>query len=72
MPGITGLAMSRVRNSQGWDKKFELDIEYVDNISFLLDFKIILWTIQIVLKREGINEPGSVTNSEYMGKLKDK
>ena len=72
MPGITGLAMSRVRNSQGWDKKFELDVEYVDNISFLLDFKIILWTIQIVLKREGINEPGSVTNSEYMGKWKDK
>lgn len=66
-PGLTGLAMSRVRNSAGWDKKFELDLEYVDNISFLLDLKIIFWTIRIVLKREGINEEGCATNSEFMG-----
>lgn len=66
-PGLTGLAMSRVRNSEGWDKKFELDIQYVDNISFWLDVKIIFWTIAIVLKREGINEPGTATNSEFMG-----
>lgn len=66
-PGLTGLAMSRVRNSAGWDKKFELDLEYVDNVSFLLDLKIILWTIRIVLKREGINEAGCATNSEFMG-----
>ncbi|MCI8724973.1 MAG: sugar transferase [Hungatella sp.] len=71
-PGLTGLAMSTVRNSAGWDKKFELDIEYVDNVSFLMDFKIILWTIRIVLKKEGINEPGSVTNTEFMGVLEDK
>lgn len=66
-PGLTGLAMSKVRNSAGWDKKFELDIEYVDNISFLLDMKIIFWTVKIVLKREGINEEGFATNSEFMG-----
>lgn len=66
-PGLTGLAVSRVRNSAGWNKKFELDIEYVDNISFLLDMKIIFWTVKIVLKREGINEEGFATNSEYMG-----
>ena len=53
-PGLTGLAMSTVRNSAGWDKKFELDVEYVDKVSFLMDVKIILWTIRIVLKREGI------------------
>lgn len=67
-PGLTGLAMSKVRNSAGWDKKFELDLEYIDHISFLLDAKIIFWTIRIVLKREGINEDGFTTNSEFMGR----
>lgn len=71
-PGLTGLAMSTVRNSAGWDKKYELDVEYVDKVSFLLDLKIILWTVRIVLKREGINEPGEATNSEFMGILGDK
>ena len=71
-PGLTGLAMSTVRNSAGWDRKFELDVEYVDHISFLMDLKIILWTIRIVLKREGINEPGNATNSEFMGILESK
>ena len=71
-PGLTGLAMSTVRNSAGWERKFELDVEYVDNISFLLDLKIIWWTIKIVLKREGINEPGSATNTEFMGVLENK
>ncbi len=71
-PGLTGLAMSTVRNSAGWDKKFELDVEYVDKVSFLMDLKIILWTIRIVLKREGINEPGTATNSEFMGILEEK
>ncbi|MBQ7696079.1 MAG: sugar transferase [Lentisphaeria bacterium] len=71
-PGLTGLAMSTVRNSQGWDKKFELDVQYVDNVTFLLDVKIILWTVRIVLKREGINEPGCATNAEFMGTLKKK
>lgn len=71
-PGLTGLAMSTVRNGAGWDKKFELDVEYVDKVSFLMDLKIILWTIRIVLKREGINEPGFATNSEFMGVLEEK
>lgn len=71
-PGITGLAMATVRNSMGWDKKFELDLKYIDNVSLLLDFKIILWSVIIVLKREGINEPGSATNTEFMGILEEK
>lgn len=70
-PGLTGLATSRVRNSAGWEKKFELDIEYVDNISFWLDVKIFFWTIKIVLKREGINEEGYATNSEFMGDIQE-
>lgn len=68
-PGLTGLAMSTIRNSKGWDAKFKLDIEYVDNVSFLLDLKIILWTVRIVLKREGINEEGYETNSEFKGEM---
>ena len=71
-PGLTGLAMSRVRNGAGWDKKFELDSYYVDHISFVLDVKIIFWTVAIVLKREGINEEGFETNSEFMGVEKEK
>lgn len=70
-PGLTGLAMSTVRNGAGWGKKFELDVEYVDKVSFLLDLKIIFWTMKIVLKREGINEAGEATNSEFMGVLED-
>lgn len=71
-PGLTGLAMSTVRNSAGWDKKFELDVEYVDKVSFLLDAKIILRTVRIVVRREGINEPGFATNSEFLGTLEEK
>ncbi len=71
-PGLTGLAMSKVRNSAGWDKKFELDVEYVDKVSFLMDLKIIIWTVLIVLRREGINEPGEATNSEFKGIPEDK
>lgn len=70
-PGLTGLATSLVRNGAGWNRKFELDLEYVDNISFFLDIKIMIWTIKIVLKREGINEAGEATNSEFMGLLKE-
>ena len=66
-PGITGLAMSTIRNSEGWDRKFELDVEYVDNISFWLDVKIIIWTIKTVVTRKGVNEPGEATNSIFMG-----
>ena len=71
-PGLTGLAMSTVRNSEGWSEKFKLDVEYVDKVALVLDLKIILWTIKIVLKRKGINEPGSATNTEFMGVLEKK
>ncbi|MCI8416504.1 MAG: sugar transferase [Lachnospiraceae bacterium] len=66
-PGLTGLAMSKVRNGAGWDVKFKYDLEYVENISFGLDLKIIYWTIKIVIKREGINEKGYSTNSMFKG-----
>lgn len=71
-PGLTGLAMAKVRNSAGWEKKFELDIQYVNSVSFVLDIKIIFWTIAIVLKRKGINEDGFATNSEFVGEIVEK
>ena len=53
-PGLTGLAQIKGRNNLSWKKKFEYDILYVDNISFILDLKIFLLTFLKVFKREGI------------------
>lgn len=53
-PGITGLAQVKVRNSVPWDKRIILDVEYVDNFSICLDFKIILLTIKSILFKESI------------------
>lgn len=55
-PGITGWAQVNGRNSISWTKKFELDVFYVDNISFGLDMKILWLTFLKVLKREGVNQ----------------
>tara|TARA_B100000809_G_C15106352_1_gene518905 strand:+ start:330 stop:935 length:606 start_codon:yes stop_codon:yes gene_type:complete len=55
-PGITGWAQVNGRNSISWTKKFELDIFYVDNISFLLDVKILWFTFLKVIKKEGVNQ----------------
>lgn len=55
-PGITGWAQVNGRNTISWEKKFELDVWYVDNRTFFLDIKILLLTIRKVLKSEGVNE----------------
>ena len=55
-PGLTGLAQCKGRNNLSWEEKFAYDLQYVDNISLMLDIKIILWTIAKVLKREGIGQ----------------
>jgi len=55
-PGITGWAQVNGRNSINWTKKFELDVYYVDYISFLLDIKILWMTFLKVIKKEGINQ----------------
>ena len=54
-PGITGLAQINGRNEISWEKKFEYDILYIDNLSLFLDLKIFLLTIIKVIKRKGIN-----------------
>jgi lipopolysaccharide/colanic/teichoic acid biosynthesis glycosyltransferase len=56
LPGITGWAQVNGRNSISWTKKFELDLYYVDNISFALDCKIFWMTVMKIVKREGINQ----------------
>ena len=55
-PGITGWAQVNGRNSISWTEKFDLDVWYVENISFLLDMKILFLTLLKVLKREGVNQ----------------
>ncbi len=66
-PGLTGYAQVHGRNTVSWEEKFEMDIWYVDNIRFKTDIKIILDTIKIVFKREGINSGTSNTMEEFMG-----
>ena len=66
-PGFTGLAQIHGRNAISWEEKFDWDIKYVDGITFLGDWKIILDTLRIVLKREGISSANSVTMEEFMG-----
>ena len=70
-PGLTGYAQAYGRNSLTWEEKFEKDVYYVDNISFLLDVKIVLKTISVVLKREGISSDTSVTMEEFKGTEKE-
>jgi lipopolysaccharide/colanic/teichoic acid biosynthesis glycosyltransferase len=66
-PGITGLAQISGRNAISWEDKFNYDVQYVDNITFLEDWKIMFRTVGKVLKREGISSATSVTMEEFMG-----
>ena len=66
-PGITGWAQVNGRNSISWQQKFEYDIWYVENISFLLDCKIVFLTIKKVFKREGISAENSVSAEAFKG-----
>ena len=66
-PGITGWAQINGREEIGWEQRFVLDRWYVDHWSLWLDIKIILRTVWIVLKREGISQPGHVTMGDFLG-----
>lgn len=66
-PGFTGLAQVNGRNSISWEEKFDLDVQYVDHVTFLGDWKIIFETIKTVLKREGISGGETATMTEFMG-----
>ncbi|ELZ2665618.1 undecaprenyl phosphate N,N'-diacetylbacillosamine 1-phosphate transferase [Campylobacter upsaliensis] len=67
-PGITGWAQVNGRNNISWEKKFELDVYYVENISFFLDLKILFLTAFKVLKRSGVNKEGQATTEKFNGK----
>lgn len=71
-PGLTGLAQVNGRNAISWEEKFRLDVEYVDNISFAMDVKIILQTIGKIFKREGISSETSATMEEFAGTTSSK
>lgn len=66
-PGLTGLAQINGRNAITWEKKFEYDVEYVNNLSFALDIKIFFCTIKAVLKREGISSETDATMEAFTG-----
>ncbi len=70
LPGITGWAQINGRNTLTWEDKFRLDVWYVDHWSLWLDVKILARTLVKVIRREGINQPGSATASEFMGSAK--
>ena len=66
-PGITGWAQCHGRNAISWQKKFELDVWYVDHLSFLIDCKVIFTTIKKVLGRKDINSSTSLTMEIFNG-----
>lgn len=67
-PGLTGYAQIHGRNGLTWEKKFEWDVKYTEEITFLNDWKIIMATIKAVLTREGINTAGEATMPIFTGK----
>ena len=66
-PGLTGLAQVNGRNAISWEKKFELDVQYVDSVTFAGDCKILWNTVKKVLRREGIQQQGEATMSYFTG-----
>jgi sugar transferase EpsL len=66
-PGITGWAQVNGRNALSWEKKFELDVWYVDQVSFWLDVKILCITVFRVFSRTGISQEGHATMEEFRG-----
>ncbi len=71
-PGLSGLAQASGRNAISWEYKFNLDVRYVDNVSFITDWKIIFSTIKKVFVREGINSETAVTMEHFKGTKKER
>lgn len=66
-PGLTGYAQVNGRNTVSWEEKFDMDVKYVQHITFVEDVKILLNTIFKVLKRDGISSETSATMEEFKG-----
>jgi lipopolysaccharide/colanic/teichoic acid biosynthesis glycosyltransferase len=71
-PGLSGLAQVSGRNTLSWDDKFNLDVEYVDSVNFIGDWKIIILTLIKVFVREGINSEAAATMESFKGSLPDR
>lgn len=71
-PGLTGWAQANGRNLVNWDERFKLDLEYVNNVSLKMDIKVILKTINVVLKREGITDGKTETMTFFDEERKEK
>ncbi|BAC14848.1 UDP-galactose phosphate transferase [Oceanobacillus iheyensis HTE831] len=71
-PGLSGLAQINGRNAIVWKQKFDFDVQYVDNISFLLDCKVFFLTFKKVFIREGINSETTATIEPFQGNEKEK
>ena len=71
-PGLTGYAQVNGRNALSWEEKFAYDVEYVDNITFAGDIKIIIGTVKAVFNRDGISSETSATMEEFMGSESEK
>ncbi len=71
-PGLSGLAQASGRNAISWEDKFNLDVEYVESVSFIGDWKIIFMTIQKVLIRDGISSETAATMEPFIGTKKER
>lgn len=67
LPGVTGLAQVNGRNAISWEEKFKWDTKYVEHVTFLGDVAIVIKTIGVVFRRDGINSTSTVTMEEFLG-----
>ena len=70
-PGITGWAQANGRNAVSWEERFRMDVWYVDNGSFPLDLQILLMTLWVIMKQQGISYQGHPTMAEFKGSSED-
>lgn len=66
-PGLTGYAQAHGRNALSWEEKFDMDVEYVDRVTFLGDARVVLDTVSAVLRRDGVSSATSQTMEEFRG-----
>lgn len=66
-PGLIGYAQAHGRNAVLWEEKFDMDVWYVNHVSMKTDIKVVLDTVKIVVKKEGVSSDTSVTMEEFMG-----
>lgn len=71
-PGLTGLAQIKGRNCLSWEERFDIDLQYIQKITFFGDIRIILYTVKKVIMHDGINSETSATMEEFVGESKEK